>query len=228
MPEPRSPVRTFASGVGDTFGLFVNWASMTGPGRLNVTGLLAALGAAVAWWADLVPADAERAVARHRLLLGTLAIPFYGMGYWHVAQALRKSAPRAAAVVRVSGVYAAAVGTAVHAVAATAIVASSPGPELVAFEALEGPPLLLWWAAFGAVVIASLAFVWSVVAAPTPYPIPLAVANPVVLVAAALVAGRLVPGWREHAAFVAPHVGHLVFFLLSSGWLMWRHPARWH
>src|SRR5262245_42763332 len=60
-------------------------------------------------------------VAGH--LAGVLAIPFYGLGWVALARPLAASQPRAAGAVRAAGLYASALGAAIHGTTAAALTA---------------------------------------------------------------------------------------------------------
>lgn len=227
MDQPRSRLQAAAHDVADVLGLLIDWASLTRIGRLNVTGLLAALAAAGVWGADGMAAGAGSG-ARGWLVLGTLSLPLYGMGYWHVAAALGAASPRAAALIRLSGIFAAAVGTAAHALLAPAIAAPVASTAALG-EMVSAHPLLpsLLVAVAAAVLIASVAFSWSVLATNAPYPAAVAAASPAVLIAAAAILGVALTGWGSATLLVAPHVGHLLFFSVSVAVLEWRNPERW-
>jgi hypothetical protein len=226
MPESRSALRLWASDAGEFLGLLVDWASLTRIGRLNATALLGAFGGALAWLADLM-ASGARETAGAWPLVGTLAITLYGMGYWHLAVALRAAVPRAAALIRVSGLFAVATGTAAHALLAPAIVLHLDTLDVL--EAATANPLLdpLLVASAVGVLLASLTFSWSVLVSNAPYSPWVAAVPPAVLIAAAAALGWMIVPWRASSLLVAPHIGHLGFFTLSFVVLQWRNPERW-
>lgn len=207
-----SDLSELAAGFGRTLGLLIDWASPTRMGRLRGAGLCGALASAFVWLADVQVLRGGPGVAGWAVA-GTLAVPVLAAGYWHVGEALRTAVPRAAGLVRVVGLYAAAVGAALHAVA----VATPQGAALV--------PLAL--ATAGLLGAASLVFAWGIVAKPTDYPRALALFTPASLAAAIWLAGRLVPGWQESAAFAALPAAHLVFFLVSVVVIERHNPDSW-
>jgi hypothetical protein len=204
------------SPLAKSLNLLLDWASPTRMGRLRGAGAVGALAAAFTWWADLhVLAGGPRAGAWG--IAGTLALPLLAAGYWHVAEALREAVPRAAGIVRLGGIYAVALGTAVH-----ALLVGSPG-------SVHSPlAIALVVAIVVAITAISLAFFWAVLARQSDYPLWIVSLSPAPLGVAVWLALRSVPAWQASSEFSAIQVAHFLFFAISAIVIEYHNPDRWH
>jgi hypothetical protein len=153
--------------------------------------------------------------------LGVLALPLYGLGYWHVAAGLRRSDPRGARRVFMLGAYGGALGAAVHGVTAHVIrveeMAGVPAADPLAVIGQHGPFLLPLWSVLTLMTIAgSTIYATVVFEGRSAYPRWMAFLNPaLMIVVTSLVA--LPSVWLS--AFLlpaAPNLVHVVFFAAAA------------
>jgi hypothetical protein len=164
-----------------------------------------------------LPVPPERALlAGH--LLGTLAIPLFGVGYWGVSRGLPA---RVGSAVFALGAYGGALGGAVHAATAMAEQlerASGIGPGApLAFVGRHGDLLAPLWLVLAALVtLGSVLFAVAVARGGTAFPRGMAAASPLVLLALAAGLGAGSEVGRAFLVPAAPNAVHVAFFALAA------------
>ncbi len=154
-------------------------------------------------------------------MLGVLAIPLYGLGYWHVATGLAPEHARAGRAVFLLGAYGGALGGIVHGVTGLIIEverrAGTGGADPFAVLVRYGSCVLPLWGILAALSLAGSAlFARAIWRGPTAYPRWMALANPATLVVALSLVGSLSPWLRAFLLPAAPNVAHVVFFGATS------------
>ena len=154
-------------------------------------------------------------------VLGTLAIPFYAIGYGALARSLDPVASGLRRTIRISGTIVGAVGGLIHAMTAVFIYQEqSSGGVWAVEDALRSGPLLpsLWAVAMMAAVVATAAIAFAKFSGRASLRPIVSVLNPVV-VTALMIVGVLGAGSERLAAFVvpaAPNLAHVVFFMAGA------------
>ena len=153
--------------------------------------------------------------------LGVLALPLYGLGYWHVAAGLRRDDPRGARRVFALGAYGGALGAAVHGVTAHVIraeeMAGVPPGDPLTVVGQHGAFLVPLWIVLTLMTIAgSTIYSRAVLAGRSAFPRWMAFLNPaLMLVVTGLVA--LPSLWlRAFLLPAAPNLVHAVFFAAAT------------
>ncbi len=198
---------------------------MTHSRRLRLAGLSATLGAALGLAGDFVLLEATHYGTQDGLLcghlLGVFGIPLYGLGYWQASHAIRFAAPRRAAVVLFSGMFLAALGSAIHGITGALLVAApvTASGGVWAYEPYGAYVWPVWGVAALLLVVASLCLVAAVIWQPTPYPRFFAVFSPALLVLGIGLVSLPFPELRRFLAPAAPNLAHVIFFSASTFWL---------
>lgn len=158
---------------------------------------------------------------RAGLFAGVLAIPFYGLGYAALARMLAASEGAAAGPIRSAGVYAGALGSAIHGITATALSAdvSAPGASIdpLSLVGRWGAILVpLWLLATALVVVAS--WLWARAAWRGTAGVPrwAAVFNPALGTLVVACAGAATPLLRALLLPAAPNLAHVAFFGVTA------------
>ena len=152
---------------------------------------------------------------------GVLAIPFYGLGWVALARPMAVAEARAAGLVRATGLYASALGAAIHGTTAAAL-AAEHGMAGVTIDAMamvgRWATLLLplWGLAFLLVAVAS--FLWGRAALDGRAGVPrwTAWTNPVIGTLAVALVGGITPLGRALIVPAAPNLAHVVFFAVVA------------
>jgi len=153
--------------------------------------------------------------------LGVLAIPFYALGYWGLAAAIRKARPSAARVVFAVGALAGMYGAVVHGITGIAEHlerAAGVGPrDPLAFFAEHGAYLVPLWIGLAVLLlVGSFVFARAVASGDTALPRWMALANPLALVVLAALLGAPTPLGRAILVPAAPNVAHVWLFALAA------------
>lgn len=153
--------------------------------------------------------------------LGVLAIPFYAVGYWGLAEAIRANHPSAARAVFGIGALASAWGAAVHGITGIAEhlerAAGVPPRDPLHFFEEHGAYLLPLWLVLAALLTAgSIAFARAVAKGDTALPRWMALANPLSLVVVAALLGAPTPLGRAILVPAAPNIAHVWMFALAA------------
>lgn len=192
------------------------------PSRL--AGVAATAAAIVASIGDLLLLHVSMAGASFRgellagAYLGVLAIPCYGLGYWHVSRGLAPASAGAAAWVFRLGAYTGAVGAAVHGITAV-VIAATAGTSGDAWAVLAPYAALLLplWLVLGALAVAiSLLQVRLCRTGRTAFPRWFAWTNPVALVALVGLASLPSPALAAYLVPAAPNLAQVIYFALST------------
>ena len=159
---------------------------------------------------------------------GVLAIPLYSLGYWHVSKGLAAAGKGISRSVFALGVYAAAVGSAIHGLTAFGLHASplaeaqSPNPLETLTPPGLVPYLLPLWALVGLAMLAGSAlYAFSVFTRDTDYPKWGALLNPVFLVLAGNALALLSPLLTDYLLVWMPNLAHILFFAFSTA-VLWQ------
>ncbi len=189
-----------------------------------VAALLATCGDLLLLWVtnaarpDLALAAPPRGALIIGTYLGVLAIPLFGVGYWHAAAGLAPGSPRAARLVFFLGAYGGAVGGVVHGLTGLIIHverhAGTPVADPFTVLTPYRPYLLPLWGLLAVFLIAGSALYTAVIVRrPTVYPRWMALLNPVLIIVALSALGSISHGLRPFLIPAAPNVAHLIFFV---------------
>jgi len=153
-------------------------------------------------------------------ILGSIAIPFYALGYAAIARSFTSPAPGLRRTIVVSGIIVGVMGGILHAATAVFIWRSwESGLMVKPGDVLHSGLLLpmLWGLATAATLLASGALGFAVVAGKSSLRPVVAVLNPVVGTAL-IVSLVLVSGSKNLAEFLvpaAPNLAHVIFFFVA-------------
>ena len=155
--------------------------------------------------------DSPSLVAGH--LLGVLCIPFYGAGFWLAARSVSGAGSWSRWIFPI-GLYAGAVGAAIHGVTAvlieTNITGAGGGSPWAVPHVLYLAPL--WAVVFAAMAAASGLFAIAVIRGETGLPGWTALVTPAPLVVVIAFAATPFPAAAAFLAPAAPNLAHLMFF----------------
>jgi hypothetical protein len=152
---------------------------------------------------------------------GVLAIPFYGLGWVALARPMGGAQPRAAGLVRATGLYGSALGAAIHGTTA-AVLAAERGMAGVTIDAMamvgRWAALLvpLWALAF--VLVGAASLLWGRAALEDQAGVPrwTAWTNPVIGTLVIAMLGGVTPLGRALLVPAAPNLAHIVFFAVVA------------
>jgi hypothetical protein len=192
-----------------------------------VAALLATCGDLLLLWVtnaarpDLALPHPPRGALAIGTYLGVLAIPLFGVGYWHAAAGLAPGSPRAARLVFLLGAYGGAVGGVVHGLTGLIIhIERHAGTPVVdPFTALTPyrPYLLpLWGLLTVFLVVGSVLYALAITRRRTVYPRWMALLNPVLIVVALSAVGSTSPVLRAFLVPAGPNVAHVIFFVATT------------